>query len=538
MPSPRPRSTPAETPRQGAHDLAAVSLGLRLLALAAVTSSGFALPPSASSQFLLICGVGAGAMAALLQYGVARRWGRWAAAWFVPVHVLVWAVLTFGVGGQGSALFVGFLLEVPLSGALLSRWGCLLAAGTGAGAYIVTPLATGTALDLERTAVFLGFLAVSTVLTWLVIEALERQQRRIEATQAALAARARGLAEELQLLGDYLGSALVSLDESGRVASLNPSAGLLLGVDPREALGDPWQAVLHLDPGGVATLCATLEEGTAQRGLTLMVARSDGRRLAVRADLWVSASPSGRRTYILLDPVLPERSEDPLRRLGEAAACVAHQIKNSIHALLGFVRQIERQGRGGHVGEISAAQYVSALRTLGDLAEDVLGMAGSPRSAEEAVPLHEALASAMALSRRPDVRVQVTLPPYPLYVRAARPRLVHALFNLVDNAARASRPGGRVEVHAESEDEHVRIEIVDSGPGMPATGDSGAVSVNGGSGYGLLAVRRFLEGIAGRLEVSSVEPHGTRCRVTLPRAPAPAGTEVGSNPHQPTGAMG
>jgi len=242
-------------------------------------------------------------------------------------------------------------------------------------------------------------------------------------------------------------------------------------------------------------------------------------------DLWVTASPSGRRTHLLLDPVLTGQADDPLRRLGEVAGCVAHQIKNSIHSLLGFVHQIERQSPEGRVGDVSAKQYISALRTLGELAEDVLGMAGAARPAKEVVSLCDVLSSAVALRRRPDVRVRISLPQRPIYLHASRARLVHALFNLIDNASRASRPGESVDVHAELEDDHVRIDIVDSGPGMPTSDVSRAVASDG-SGYGLVAVRRFVESAGGCLNISPVLPIGTRCRVVLPGASAPADSEA------------
>src|SRR5206468_551136 len=137
---------------------------------------------------------------------------------------------------------------------------------------------------------------------------------------------------------------------------------------------------------------------------------------------------------------------DPLRRLGEAAASVSHQIRNSLHVLQGLAGQIAHAPSEGPVGAAAAEQLQHALGTLGGLAEDVLAMSGAARP-EEIVPLAPLLARAVTLARRTGVQIEVHVcPSGTTRVIAHRGRLVHALFNLIDNACRATPPGGIVDV--------------------------------------------------------------------------------------------
>jgi signal transduction histidine kinase len=107
-------------------------------------------------------------------------------------------------------------------------------------------------------------------------------------------------------------------------------------------------------------------------------------------------------------------------------------------------------------------------------------------------------------------------------VRAHRGQLVHALFNLLDNACRASSPGDLVMVRRSEEPGRAVLEIRDRGPGLPkevAEAD-GRVPSRNGSGFGLLAARRFIEANHGELAFERLPEGGTASRITLPLAPA------------------
>jgi signal transduction histidine kinase len=111
--------------------------------------------------------------------------------------------------------------------------------------------------------------------------------------------------------------------------------------------------------------------------------------------------------------------------------------------------------------------------------------------------------------------------------------LIHALFNLLDNACRATPSGGTVRVRAREAGESVRIEIQDGGAGLPPGLDHAQrlAPSKSGSGLGLLAARRFLSQDGGTLSFDRLESGGTSCCVTLPAlsvAPAHGAGAAGS----------
>jgi len=100
-----------------------------------------------------------------------------------------------------------------------------------------------------------------------------------------------------------------------------------------------------------------------------------------------------------------------------------------------------------------------------------------------------------------------------------------ALYNLVDNACKYTRPGDLVEVTASREDGHVVIGVADTGPGIPPSDihriweplfrGQDARSVPG-SGLGLALVKAIVARHGGTISADSVPGERTRFEVRLP----------------------
>src|ERR1035438_8360108 len=120
----------------------------------------------------------------------------------------------------------------------------------------------------------------------------------------------------------------------------------------------------------------------------------------------------------------------------------------------------------------------------------------------------------------------VTLLPGPLVGVEASPALLwRVVTNVVDNAARAAGPKGRVEVEVREEQGRAQgpeavIEVTDDGPGF-GSGPPGTASL------GLGVVSSLLESCGGRIEVQEPEAGGTRVRIVIPVRASPAAPPAG-----------
>jgi two-component system sensor histidine kinase KdpD len=113
------------------------------------------------------------------------------------------------------------------------------------------------------------------------------------------------------------------------------------------------------------------------------------------------------------------------------------------------------------------------------------------------------------------------------------------LFNLLDNAAKASPSGAPVTLTVDVGEREIRVEVVDRGRGLDpeaierlfvhARPRAGMVAPEGQGGLGLVIARRVVAAMGGsiRAESPAVDGVGTRVILTLPveAAPAPAERE-------------
>jgi signal transduction histidine kinase len=101
-------------------------------------------------------------------------------------------------------------------------------------------------------------------------------------------------------------------------------------------------------------------------------------------------------------------------------------------------------------------------------------------------------------------------------------RLVRqALLNVMSNAVQAMDGGGTLTVRARAEDGAVRVEIADTGSGIPEEVrhrifEPFFTTRATGTGLGLAVVKRILDDHRATIEVESTEGAGTRFVVRLP----------------------
>jgi two-component system, OmpR family, heavy metal sensor histidine kinase CusS len=98
--------------------------------------------------------------------------------------------------------------------------------------------------------------------------------------------------------------------------------------------------------------------------------------------------------------------------------------------------------------------------------------------------------------------------------------------NLVSNAIAHTPPGGTVTLAAANEDDAIRIEVSDTGVGIPAEAiprvfdrffrvDPSRSKISGGTGLGLAIVRSILLLHGGSAEITSQLGHGTRVMLRM-----------------------
>ena len=221
-------------------------------------------------------------------------------------------------------------------------------------------------------------------------------------------------------------------------------------------------------------------------------------------------------------------------------ATMSHELRTPLNAIGGYVQLLEL----GIHGPVTEAQrgaldrVMRAQRHLLRLINDVLNLArieaGKVNYARDKVsvaslvetvlPMVEPQMIAGGLSSTVDVDPS-------LFVIADAEKVQQILINLLTNAVKFTREGGRITVRAEQDHGAgaVRISVSDTGSGIPADKlasifepfvqvemvDSGKRE---GSGLGLAISRDLSRGMGGDLSVKSEEGRGSTFTLSLPRA--------------------
>jgi two-component system sensor histidine kinase MprB len=170
------------------------------------------------------------------------------------------------------------------------------------------------------------------------------------------------------------------------------------------------------------------------------------------------------------------------------------------------------------------ADLVAQLEELSELVGDLVELArdGEPNGEpHEPLRLDELVSAAVDRARRHAPHVAFEAELEPCVVSGARGRLDRAVANLLDNAAKWSPPGGRIEVALRDGELTVR----DHGPGiaaedLPRVFDrfyrAAAARGRAGSGLGLGIVRHVAETHGGTVSAEAAAGGGALLRLVLP----------------------
>src|SRR5262245_63431065 len=210
------------------------------------------------------------------------------------------------------------------------------------------------------------------------------------------------------------------------------------------------------------------------------------------------------------------------RRKDEFLATLAHELRNPLAPISNAIQILTLRGDDPKVvtqsREVMERQVHQMTRLVDDLME-VSRIGRGKISLEKApVDLAEVVATAVETSR-PLVEAHhhtltVSLPRSPARVEADGARLAQVLSNLLNNAAKYTEDGGRIELIVEQAQGEAVIRVRDNGIGiaperLPSVFDmfeqiEGASDRSqGGLGIGLTLARRLVEMHGGKIEVQS-----------------------------------
>jgi PAS domain S-box-containing protein len=425
-------------------------------------------------------------------------------------------------GGIGPGLFATLLFEGIIVGL---RW------------YAGMPATSKFIQDLILV-FFLG--AVYTIL----LELLHVARRRAEASRQWLSA-------VLSSIGD----AVIATDTRGRVLFINPVASTLCAWAADEATGRPLEEVFHIinertrqpvESPAARVLAEGMIVGLANH--TILIGR-DGTERPIDDSGAPIRGPDGHMEGLVLvfrDVTERRRAEARLaeeaRRKDEFLAMLAHELRNPLAAISNSVQLLVRpDAEEFHpwAREVTSRQVRQLTRLVDDLLDVSRISLGKVQLRPQRVDLAAAARSAAEVVRplidERGHELRLAIPPGSIELEADPARLEQVIVNLLNNAAKYTGPGGRIELEVSREPGEAVIRVSDTGVGIGpellplvfdlfTQGDRTLTRSEGGLGIGLTMVQKLVDLHGGRVEAHSEGPgRGSTFTVRLPARPLPPG---------------
>ena len=264
-----------------------------------------------------------------------------------------------------------------------------------------------------------------------------------------------------------------------------------------------------------------------------------------RGDLAAAVDLAGRAGVALDNALLVRDVQDRDRRKSEFLSMLAHELRNPLAPIRNAVEIIKRR-----VPEPSDLAFVRGVidrqvSQLTRLVDDLLDVSritsGKIRLEREPIEIGTVVARAVETSR-PLIEqhrhvLSLNVPDGTVTVIGDATRLAQVLANLLNNAAKYTPDGGRIDLDVETTEGEVVIEVRDTGAGIPpdmldtvfdlfTQVDRSLDRSQGGLGIGLTLVKSLVELHHGSVHARSEGPgRGSVFEIRLPRCRDVAGDD-------------
>ena len=386
-----------------------------------------------------------------------------------------------------------------------------------------------------------------------VVAQLQDQRKALEQLSKQASKRADSAERFSERIVASVPSALIAFDGDGQSIVINAPGRTLLGVDG-SALGQPVGTILQQIPQLAAMVEECLRSGSVFRReeIETVTPEQVPRRLGATVAPIDLLSDSGPRGALCLLTDITEVTQlreqvalkNNLESLGEMSAGLAHEFKNAIATLHGYVQllqslELDEKARG------TASSLLNEVRNLSDMVTSFLNFARPQPLELDEVKLDELITECISelvpIFKQAEVELVTTgtagVSPNPsevsdapsLVIRADERMLRQALLNLVRNAAEAiaeRQTERRVEIFSGSERDNAGgswalVEISDTGEGIPVA-DLQRIFIPffttkaTGHGVGLALAHRVITQHGGTLTASNRKGGGAVFTLRLP----------------------
>jgi len=271
--------------------------------------------------------------------------------------------------------------------------------------------------------------------------------------------------------------------------------------------------------------------------LTRRSREATARELQARDQARIAAEQRATAEAARADAEAMLRQSQRVEMLGQIAAGVVHDFRNTVQTVHAGASLIERAAMRGNLARVRevAEMLRQAATRGGQLTQRLLSFrkSGDGRSSCDPAEVVSATGTLLRATLGPGYRLSVdVLGGLPPCIAGHPAELDSALMNLVINARDAMPAGGEITIALRptadapglAPGHYMELSVTDRGIGMDADTLSRATDAffttkpGGGTGLGLSSIRGFVEGAGGAMQLHSIPGQGTTVTLWLPEA--------------------
>lgn len=336
----------------------------------------------------------------------------------------------------------------------------------------------------------------------------------------------------MEIVLKNVAAGVLSIDDKGRITTLNTSGEQILGVKAEAVLNQRYDEVL--DKEYVARLEELLHEVRSDHKDSIekqVMVHAGGKSLSLMINLATLKDEEGNPLgfVVVFDDLTELIKAQKVAAWREVARRIAHEIKNPLTPIQLSAqrlrkRYLERLQPDGVVFDECTRTIVKQVEELRDMVNEFSSFARMPAPNPTPNHLNEIIQEALVLFKEAHKEVNFQFIPDDLPVmNLDRDQMKRVMINLIKNSLAAIDSEGEIKIRTRYDPKHqvVQLEVSDNGCGIPPE-DKGRLfepyfsTKKGGTGLGLTIVNAIISDHHGTIQVRDNQPKGTTFLIELP----------------------
>lgn len=347
--------------------------------------------------------------------------------------------------------------------------------------------------------------------------------------------RLRKIEQNAQVMLDHISDGVMMVDNRGIINGFNRGAEEMTGFKAEDVLGKKYDDIFIKRKTIFTKLTQTLFTKKEYTNYKKEIAKRDGQKIYLMITTKILLDKNGQQigamgiykdiTYLEELSQQIQRA-DKLAVVGELAAGTAHEIRNPLTTIKGFIQFLKED-----IYDERKREYVNLMlkeiNHINDIIREMLLLAKPSHPSKSMVSINNLIDDITSFMNSEAVLYNVELksslgrliPPIPLDER----QIKQVFINIIRNGIQAMKTGGILTVTSEynSEQKMVTVLFVDQGEGIPQEQitkiyEPFYTTKDEGTGLGIPVSYRIMQNHGGDLKINSIFGRGTKVTLFFP----------------------